>query len=86
MKQYSKDLRLKMLKALDRGMPRMEVAQIFNVSMRSSNAGSSGVGKPGRWTENSSPVLLPERVQLWRKPYLLSFRSTLSSPSKSTNA
>jgi transposase len=33
MKPYSKDLRLKVLEALDRGMPRKEVAQIFGVSM-----------------------------------------------------
>jgi transposase len=33
MKPYSKDLRLKGLKALDRGMPRTEVARIFGVSM-----------------------------------------------------
>jgi transposase len=33
MKPYSKDLRLKVLEAIDRGMPRTEVAQIFSVSM-----------------------------------------------------
>ena len=33
MKPYSKDLRLKVLEAVDRGMPRREVAQIFGVSM-----------------------------------------------------
>src|SRR5215208_1106069 len=33
MKPYYKDLRLKVLEALDRGMPRREVAQIFGVSM-----------------------------------------------------
>jgi transposase len=33
MKPYSKDLRLKVLEALDRGMPRREVAQIFGISM-----------------------------------------------------
>ena|SRR5215210_1336065 len=33
MKPYSKDLRLKVLEAIDRGMPRTEVAQIFGVSM-----------------------------------------------------
>jgi transposase len=32
-KPYSKDLRLKVLEALDRGMPRREVAQIFGISM-----------------------------------------------------
>jgi transposase len=33
MKPYSKDLRLKVLEAVDRGMPRREVAQIFGISM-----------------------------------------------------
>jgi transposase len=33
MKPYSKDLRLKVLEALDRGMPRKDVAQIFGISM-----------------------------------------------------
>ncbi len=32
MKPYSKDLRLKVLEAVDRGMPRREVAEIFGVS------------------------------------------------------
>ncbi len=34
-KAYSKDLRLKVLDAVDRGMPRKEVAQIFGVSLPS---------------------------------------------------
>ena len=32
MKPYSKDLRLRVLAAVDRGMPRKEVAQVFGVS------------------------------------------------------
>ncbi len=32
MKPYSKDLRLKVLDAIDRGMPRSEVACIFGIS------------------------------------------------------
>lgn len=35
MKAYSKDLRLKVLEAVDRGMPRKEVARIFGVSLPS---------------------------------------------------
>lgn len=35
MKAYSKDLRLKVLDAVDRGMPRKEVARIFRVSLPS---------------------------------------------------
>ncbi len=35
MKAYSKDLRLKVLEAVDRGMPRKEVARIFGISMPS---------------------------------------------------
>jgi transposase len=33
MKPYSKDLRLKVLEAVDRGMPRREVAEVFGVSV-----------------------------------------------------
>src|SRR5918999_4727731 len=33
MKPYSKDLRLKVLEAVDRGMPRKEVSEVFGVSM-----------------------------------------------------
>lgn len=35
MKPYSKDLRLKVLDAVDRGMPREEVARIFRISVPS---------------------------------------------------
>ena len=35
MKAYSKDLRLKVLEALDRRMPRKEVARIFGISLPS---------------------------------------------------
>jgi transposase len=33
MKPYSKDLRLKVLEAVDRGMPRTEVAEVFGLSL-----------------------------------------------------
>jgi transposase len=33
MKPYSKDLRLKVLEAVDRGMPRTQVAEVFSVSL-----------------------------------------------------
>ena len=35
MKPYSKDLRLKVLDAVDRGMPREEVARVFGISVPS---------------------------------------------------
>ena len=35
MRAYSKDLRLKVLKAVDRGMPRAEVARTFGISLPS---------------------------------------------------
>ena len=35
MKPYSKDLRLKVLAALDRGTPRKEAAEVFRVSLPS---------------------------------------------------
>ncbi len=40
MKAYSKDLRLKVLDAVDRGMPRKEVARIFGISLPSRKAGA----------------------------------------------
>ncbi len=88
MKPYSKDLRLKVLEALDRGMPRRDVAQIFGISLcRPSNAGSSGAEKQGRSRQDHrAPVLLPGRVQLLRKLYLPSLGQTPTSPSKSTNS
>jgi hypothetical protein len=33
MKPYAKDLRLRVLAAVDRGMPRAEVARVFGVSV-----------------------------------------------------
>jgi transposase len=33
MKPYSKDLRIRVLAAIDRGVPREEVARIFSVSV-----------------------------------------------------
>ncbi len=35
MKAYSKDLRVKVLDAVDRGMPRREVARVFGISLPS---------------------------------------------------
>ena len=35
MRAYSKDLRVKVLEAVDRGMPRAEVARIFGISLPS---------------------------------------------------
>jgi transposase len=35
MKAYSRDLRLKVLDAVDRGMPRKEVARVFGISVPS---------------------------------------------------
>ena len=35
MRPYSKDLRMRVLAAVDRGMPRREVAEVFGVSLAS---------------------------------------------------
>ena len=61
MRAYSKDLRLKVLAAADRGMPRKERARVFGVSSRPrSNAGSSsGEGRAQEWIPNPYPVPRP---------------------------
>jgi len=38
MNAYSKDLRLRVLDAVDRGLPRKEVANLFGVSLSTINA------------------------------------------------
>jgi hypothetical protein len=58
---YSKDLRIRVIEAVDRGMPRVEVADQFMVSLRvlsaveGSNAGSSGAGRPAIWPSRRDP-------------------------------
>src|SRR4051812_35251711 len=84
MKLYSKDLRLKVLEALDRGMPRREVAKIFGISMPTiKRAGSSGAEKQGSSRQDRALVLLPGRAWLLSKPCLPSFGYTPTLPSKS---
>jgi transposase len=47
MKPYSKDLRMRVLAAVDRGVPREEVAKTFSVSMPTiTSVGSNVAAKP----------------------------------------
>ena len=55
MKPYSKDLRLKVLDAVDRGMPRKEVAQVFGISVPSIKRWI----KRRRETGNVQPLPIP---------------------------
>lgn len=59
MKPYSKDLRLKVLAAVDRGMPREQVAEVFGVSMPSSMPSIKRWLKRRRETGNVEPKPLP---------------------------
>jgi transposase len=68
MKPYSKDLRMKLLAAVDRGTPREEVAEVFGVSVASIKRWL----KRRRETGEAEPkpkilVLLPRRVLLLSK-------------------
>jgi len=56
MRAYSKDLRLKVLAAVDRGMPRKEVTRVFGVSSPSIERWlSSGEGRAEEWIPNPYP-------------------------------
>src|SRR5205085_10774279 len=55
MRAYSKDLRLKVLDAVDRGMPRKEVAQVFGISVPSIKRWI----KRRRETGNVQPLPIP---------------------------
>ncbi len=56
MKPYSKDLRLRVLAAVDSGVPREEKSpKPSRFRCRPSNAGSSGVAKPGRRRAKDDP-------------------------------
>ena len=74
MRGYSLDLRLKVLAAVDRGMPRKEVVRTFGVSMPTIDrylrlrrqAGELGPGRsPGR--APSLTATIEERSALWRQ-------------------
>jgi transposase len=54
MKPYSKDLRIKVIDAVDRGMPREEVAEVFGVSVPSIKCWI----KRGRETGDVDPKLI----------------------------
>jgi len=56
MNAYSKDLRLKVLSAVDRGIPRKEVQDLFGVSYLPSSAGSTEDARQGTSTSTRSPA------------------------------
>ena len=73
MNAYSKDLRLKTLAAIDRGIPRKEVAQLFGVSLstikrwlkrRSQTGGVETMKIPGR------PAVKGEALREWLPEHL----------------
>ena len=72
MNAYSKDLRLKTLGALDRGMPRKEVASVFGVSLASPGRGPRilAIGEQRRalWEqlEANDDATLERHCELWR--------------------
>jgi transposase len=74
MNAYSLDLRLKVLKAIDRGIPRKEVVRTFGISMptleRYLRRRREGVGlDPGRSTGRTPSICASpeERRALWRQ-------------------
>ena len=85
MNAYSKDLRLKALAAIDRGVPRREVQDLFGISRstikrwlkRRSLTGDVAIQKiPGR------PSVKGEALREWLPSHLQ--RATPTSPSRST--
>ena len=87
MKPYSKDLRIKVLEAVDREMPREEVAEVFGVSVPSIKRWlSRGAGRPEMWSLNRSPGRLLAKEKLWKVAYPSRSSSTQISPSMSISS
>ena len=92
MKPYSKDLRLKVLAAVDRGMLRIEVAKVFGVSAPTIRRYLRLRRETGDVEPKPVPGPRPARVQHWRQccpsrpaPSLTSrWPSTASCSRKST--
>jgi transposase-like protein len=86
MRAYSKDLRLRVLAAVDRGMPRGEVAETFGVSVSTLKRylrlrrDETWAG----WSPSRSPVPRRANGRRWRKGYPPRSRPTPTSPLKST--
>jgi transposase len=85
MKPYSKDLRVKVLAAVDRGMPRKKVARIFGVSEPTIRR----YLRLHRQTGDVEPRPVPgsparKRGRRWKSACRHRFVSTPTSPSQST--
>ena len=84
MKPYSKDLRLKVLAAVDRGMPRAEAAKVFGVSLPSIERYLKMRRETGDVEPKPPPGLGPVRARRWRRRCPLRCGPTPTSRSKST--
>jgi transposase len=75
MRAYSKDLRLKVLDAVDRGMPRKEVARIFGVSLPSIKRWLKRrreTGEVGAKVPSGPPAIKGAMLQEWLPAHLRS--------------
>jgi transposase len=80
MKPYSKDLRLRVLAAVDRGMARKEVAETFGVSEPTIRRYLKLRHETGASTPNRLPARRPERAKRSRRRCRHRSRATPTSP------
>ena len=80
MKPYSKDLRLKVLAAVDRGMLRKEVADVFGVSVPTIKRWLRRRRQIGDVDPKSIPGPLPGKAQRWSIICPLNFVPISTSP------
>jgi transposase len=83
MKPYSKDLRIKVLDAVDRGMPREEVAEVFGVSVPSIKRWIKRRRETGDVEPKPIPGPLHANEQRWKLLYPTRSSSTRILPSMS---
>src|SRR5215213_5472878 len=75
MRAYSKDLRVKVLDAVDRGMPRAEVAKIFGISLPSVKRWLKRrreTGEVGAKTPSGPPAIKGAMLKEWLPDHLRS--------------
>jgi transposase len=73
MRAYSKDLRVKVLNAVDRGMPRAEVARIFGISLPSIKRWLKRrreTGEVGAKAPSGPPVVKGAMLEGWLPAHL----------------
>jgi transposase len=73
MRAYSKDLRVKVLDAVDRGMPRAEVAKIFGISLPSIKRWLKRrreTGEVGAKVPSGPPAIKGAMLQEWLPDHL----------------